>query len=378
MIMKNKQFIILLGVLLIFLIFVSSYSVGKKSETIIIPNEEENHIDDNQKSGSFQVKKIYRLPKADELLGLSSSNSIVGFFKGDDTTEHETHQLQRLSFPFEKPETLKSIESNTINLKMSPDGKNIVGSTMSSDRTTLNLMSLTNRNKKEIASFPSNKNAFVQDVSWSNNSKSICYLVIDPAKNGQSAVNVYNIDSGTLKTYPLKNVDEKESLTAVSISDDGRKVLLTALHGQQYRIMTGNVSDDGITVQKKRQNSYAEPVWLNNDQFVFLSTGETLYEYDLRNSELSVLLENVAVFKISNDRKKIAYSLYDKDNTYAGKLQGKNILFAEPIYHGTNPSEIYWSPDGSNLLVYNQNPYSAMESSSARFFDDHSYIITFK
>lgn len=154
--------------------------------------------------------------------------------------------------------------------------------------------------------------------------------------------------------------------------------LLTALHGQQYRIMTGNVSDDGITVQKKRQNSYAEPVWLNNDQFVFLSTGETLYEYDLRNSELSVLLENVAVFKISNDRKKIAYSLYDKDNTYAGKPQGKNILFAEPIYHGTNPSEIYWSPDGDNLLVYNQNPYSAMESSSARFFDDHSYIITFK
>ncbi len=100
-------------------------------------------------------------------------------------------------------------------------------------------------------------------------------------------------------------------------------MLLTALHGQQYRIMTGNVSDDGITVQKKRQNSYAEPVWLNNDQFVFLSTGETLYEYDLRNSELSVLLENVAVFKISNDRKKIAYSLYDKDNTYAGKPQGK-------------------------------------------------------
>ncbi len=77
--MKNKQFIILLGILLIFLIFVSSYNVGKKSETIIIPNEEENHIDDNQKSGSFQVKKIYRLPKADELLGWSSSNSIVGF-----------------------------------------------------------------------------------------------------------------------------------------------------------------------------------------------------------------------------------------------------------------------------------------------------------
>jgi len=374
--MKNKQFFILLGVLLIFLICVSSYNVGKRSETIIIPNDE-NHIDDDQKSGSFQVKKIYRLPKADELLGWSSSNAIVGFFKGDDTAEREVHHLQRLSFPFEKPETLKSVKSNTANLKMSPDGKSIAGLAMLSEKTTLNLISLTNRDKKEIASFSSSKDAYVQDVSWSNNSKYICYLVINPAKNGQTAVNVFNIDSGTLKTYPLKNLDEKESLTAVSISDDGHRVLLTALHGQQYRIMTGIVSDDGITVQKKRQNSYDKPVWLNNDQFVFLDSGETLCEYDLRNNELSVLLENVAVFKISNDRKKIAYSLYDKDNTYAGKLQGKNILLAEPVYHGTNPSEIYWSPDGSNLLIHDQSPYS-MENPSARLFDDHSYIITFK
>ncbi|MED1017047.1 WD40 repeat domain-containing protein [Bacillus atrophaeus] len=378
MIMKNKQFIILSGVLLLFLIFVFSYNAGKKSETIIIPNKEESHVDDDRNSGSFQVKKIYRLPKADQLLGWSSSNSIVGFFKGDDTTEHQAHDLQRLSFPFEKPETMKSFDSDTTNLKMSPDGKSIVGLTMSSDKTSLHLLSLTNNKKKKIASFASSKDVYVQDVSWSNNNKYICYLAIDAAKKGKTAVNIFDIESGTLKTYPLKDSDEKESLTAVSISDDGRSLLLTMLHGQQYRIMTGTISGDSITIRNKRQNSYGEPVWLNNDQFVFLGTGETLYEYDLRNSELSVLLENVAVFKISNDRKKIAYSLYDKDNTYAGKLQGKNILYAEPIYHGTNPSGIYWSPDGNNLLVYEQNQYFSMENSSARFFDDHSYVITFK
>ncbi|MCI4170837.1 WD40 repeat domain-containing protein, partial [Bacillus spizizenii] len=80
----------------------------------------------------------------------------------------EAHHRQRPPFPSQKPETLKSIESNTANLKMTPDGKSIVGLTMSSDKTTLNLMSLTNRNKKEIASFPS-KDVYVQDVSWSNN-----------------------------------------------------------------------------------------------------------------------------------------------------------------------------------------------------------------
>lgn len=377
--MKNKRFIILSGILLISLIFVSSYNMGKRSETIIIPNKEESQIDDDQKSDSFQVKKIYRLPQADQLLGWSSSNSVVGFFKGNDTTEGKAQHLQNVSYPFEKPETLQSIDRNTSNLKLSPDGKSIAGLTMSSNKITLNLISLTNRNKKEVASFSSSKDAFVQDISWSNNSKYICYLVIDTAKSDQTAVNVFNIDSGTLKTYPLKNVDEKDSLTAVSISDDGRSLLLTMLQGQQYRIMTGTISGDSITIQNKRQISpYGEPVWLNNDQFVFLGIGETLYEYDLRNSELSVLLENVAVFTISNDRKKIAYSLYDKDNTYAGKLQGKNVLYAEPIYHGTSPSEIYWSPDGSNLLVYEQNRYISMENSSARFFDDRSYIISFK
>ncbi|MBU8806498.1 WD40 repeat domain-containing protein [Bacillus subtilis] len=379
MIMKNKRFIILSGILLISLIFVSSYNMGKRSETIIIPNKEESQIDGDQKSGSFQVKKIYRLPQADQLLGWSSSNSVVGFFKGNDTTEGKAQHLQNVSYPFEKPETLQSIDRNTSNLKLSPDGKSIAGLTMSSNKITLNLISLTNRNKKEIASFSSSKDAFVQDISWSNNSKYICYLVIDTTKNDQTAVNVFNIDSGTLKTYPLKNVDEKDSLTAVSISDDGHSLLLTMLQGQQYRIMTGTISGDSITIQNKRQISpYGKPVWLNNDQFVFLGIGETLYEYDLRNSELSVLLENVAVFTISNDRKKIAYSLYDKDNTYAGKLQGKNVLYAEPIYHGANPSEIYWSPDGSNLLVYEQNQYTSMENSSARFFDDRSYIISFK
>ncbi|OOE19018.1 hypothetical protein BSR82_11765 [Bacillus subtilis] len=377
--MKNKRFIILSGILLISLIFVSSYNMGKRSETIIIPNKEESQIDDDQKSDSFQVKKIYRLPQADQLLGWSSSNSVVGFFKGNDTTEGKAQHLQNVSYPFEKPETLQSIDRNTSNLKLSPDGKSIAGLTMSSNKITLNLISLTNRNKKEVASFSSSKDAFVQDISWSNNSKYICYLVIDTTKSDQTAVNVFNIDSGTLKTYPLKNVDEKDSLTAVSISDDGRSLLLTMLQGQQYRIMTGTISGDSITIQNKRQISpYGEPVWLNNDQFVFLGIGETLYEYDLRNSELSVLLENVAVFTISNDRKKIAYSLYDKDNTYAGKLQGKNVLYAEPIYHGTSPSEIYWSPDGSNLLVYEQNRYTSMENSSARFFDDRSYIISFK
>ncbi|MFN2745548.1 WD40 repeat domain-containing protein [Bacillus sp. z60-18] len=373
--MKNKPFIIWAGVLLFLVIIVSSYNVGKRSETIIIPSKEENV----QKNRPFQVKTIYRLPRADQLLGWSSSDSVVGFFKGDETSERAKHRLQRLSSPYEKAENLQGIESNTSNLKVSPDGKSIAGVTVSSNKASMNLISLVNGKKTEIASFASSSEVYVQDVSWSNNSKYVCYLVIDAGQDGQTSLHVFDTDSKTHKTYLLKGFAEKDSLTGVHISDNGRGLLLTVLQmGKKESIMMGTVNGNRIDIQDKRQNSLGEPVWLNNDQFVFLGTGETLYEYDRRNGELSALLEKVAAFTFSNDRKKIAYFLNDKDSIYAGKLQGKNILYEEPVYHGTIPSEIYWSPDGNSLLVNAQNQYSSTESASARFFDDQAYIITFK
>lgn len=155
--------------------------------------------------------------------------------------------------------------------------------------------------------------------------------------------------------------------------------MLTVLQrSDEYGIRIGTIDGNRIKIQDKRLDSRGGPVWLNNDQFVFLDTGETLYEYDRRNGELSALLEKVTVFKFSNDLKKIAYSLKDEDNIYAGKLQGKNILYEEPIYHGTIPSEIYWSPDGNSLLVSAQYQYPSMESASARFLEEQAYIITFK
>lgn len=359
-------------------IIVSSYNVGKRSETIIIPSGEDNHVDD-QKTRPFQVNTIYRLPKAGQLLGWSSPDSVVGFFKGDGTSERTARSLQRLSSPYEKAEIVKGIESNMSNLKMSPDGKRIAGVTLSLSKTSMQLFSPANGKNTEIASISASNEVYVQDVSWSNNSRYVCYLVLDVGQGNQTSLRVYDTDSGTLKTYTLNDFAEKDSLTGVNISDNGRDFLLTVLQrSDEYGIRMGTIDGNRIKIQDKRLDSRGGPVWLNNDQFVFLDTGETLYEYDRRNGELSALLEKVTVFKFSNDLKKIAYSLKDEDNIYAGKLQGKNILYEEPIYHGTIPSEIYWSPDGNSLLVSAQYQYPSMESASARFLEEQAYIITFK
>ena len=76
-----------------------------------------------------------------------------------------------------------------------------------------------------------------------------------------------------------------------------------------------------------------------------------MYVYDRRNHELSILLEKVDSFEFSQDRKYVAYSQNGEDTIYAGKLQGKNVLSAEPIYHGVIPSKMYWSSDHRRLLV---------------------------
>lgn len=359
-------------------IIVSSYNVGKRSETIIIPSGEDNHVGD-QKTRPFQVNTIYRLPKAGQLLGWSSPDSVVGFFKGDGTSERTARSLQRLSSPYEKAEIVKGIESNMSNLKMSPDGKRIAGVNLGLSKASMQLFSPANGKKTEIASISASNEVYVQDVSWSNNSRYVCYLVLDAGKGNQTSLRVYDTASGTLKTYTLNDFAEKNSLTGVNISDNGRDFLLTVLQrSDEYGIRMGTIDGNRIKIQDKRLDSRGGPVWLNNDQFVFLDTGETLYEYDRRNGELSALLEKVTVFKFSNDLKKIAYSLKDEDNIYAGKLQGKNILYEEPIYHGTIPSEIYWSPDGNSLLVSAQYQYPSMESASARFLEEQAYIITFK
>ncbi|MFC8150914.1 WD40 repeat domain-containing protein [Bacillus paralicheniformis] len=376
--MKNKPFIIWAGVLLFLAIIVSSYNVGKRSETIIIPSGEDNHVGD-QKTRPFQVNTIYRLPKAGQLLGWSSPDSVVGFFKGDGTSERTARSLQRLSSPYEKAEIVKGIESNMSNLKMSPDGKRIAGVNLGLSKASMQLISPANGKKTEIASISASNEVYVQDVSWSNNSRYVCYLVLDAGKGNQTSLRVYDTASGTLKTYTLNDFAEKNSLTGVNISDNGRDFLLTVLQrSDEYGIRMGTIDGNRIKIQDKRLDSRGGPVWLNNDQFVFLDKGETLYEYDRRNGELSALLEKVTVFKFSNDLKKIAYSLKDEDNIYAGKLQGKNILYEEPIYHGTIPSEIYWSPDGNSLLVSAQYQYPSMESASARFLEEQAYIITFK
>lgn len=375
--MKNKQFMLWSGVLLVLIILISGCAPGFRSETIVIPSKEDNYSDD-QGSQQFKVKTIYRLPQSDQLLGWSAPETVIGLFRKMNKTERESLNLQRFTKPYEKPEMLQRIEDNMAFLELSPDGENIFGMTTSAQGASLKLISLPDGKETEVASFSANQQLFLQDGSWSNNSRYVCYLVIDAAKRGKASVGVYDIESGTLKTYWLKNFNTENTLTGVNISDDGSSVLFTMfLFGQSGRnnsIVMGTINESEINVQYEHKTGSQQNAWLNNDQFVFLGTEGTLYVYDSRNGELAVLLEKVGSFEFSRDRKNIAYSLYDDDTIYAGKLRGKNVLSEESIYHGSVPSQIYWSPDNNSLLIYGRK--SAPMGISSPY--EQPFIITFQ
>lgn len=383
----SNRFLFSSGALLFLVIFLSGCSLGPRSETIVIPSKKETHTDD-QSNRPFQVKTIYRLPdtfaEMDQLLGWSGPDSVVGLFRKASTTEGMIRNLGRFTLPYDKPEMLKKMDVNTPFLELSPDGKNIIEMAMSASGVSLKLISLADGKETEVARFHSSQQLFLQGVSWSGNSKYVCYLVIDPVRGGQASVGVYDTNAGTSKMYQLKGLDRRRTLTGVNLSDDGRSVLLTMFHiaqsGRSNSIVMGTINGSEITVQYEHQTGREQNAWLTNDRFVFLGTDGTLYDYDRRTDELSVLLEKVSSFDFSRDRKHIAYSLHDKDTIFAGKLQGKNVLYEKPIYRGVIPSKIYWSPDNNSLLILCRKLYSPVQGAPVETspVDEQPFIITFQ
>jgi len=98
--------------------------------------------------------------------------------------------------------------------------------------------------------------------------------------------------------------------------------------------------------------------WLDPNRLIFAGTDGTLFIYDRRNGDLSVLKDQSGAFALSADRHYIAYST-DEATVEVAKLQGNNLLNTSTVYHGLIAAEMAWSPDNSGLLVRGRKPYEA-------------------
>lgn len=377
--MVNKRLASLPVLLAALIILLSGCAGGLRSETIVIPSTEDEHIVDPG-SKPFQVKTIYRLPMSDtsngQLLGWTDSDSVVGLFQGDPgATRQLTQNLQRLSPPYEQLEMVQNVDVEPSDLELSPNGKYIAGFKKTQDGNLLKLISLSDGQEEIMATIKPRHDLLLTNLTWSDNSRYISYLVTDVATglvSGRtnmgvatgSAVKlaVYDTTVGKVKLYPLKDLQITGSVSEVKMSDDGQSVLIVLVqNGRNISIGMGTINGSSFTIDYEHQAGGDQIAWLNKDQFVFLGTEGMMYEYDRRNKALSVLLEKVLSFQLSQDRKYIAYSQKDNDSIsiFAGKLQGNNVLYKESVYQGVFPSEMYWSPHNDSLLINGQKIYSA-------------------
>ncbi|KAF6623945.1 hypothetical protein H6F38_27965, partial [Paenibacillus sp. EKM208P] len=222
---------------------------------------------------------------------------------------------------------------------------------------------------------------YVQYVSWSANSSYIGYLVENPVDNGADSLYIYDMGAQTSSKYQLKGILKGDTLLSVNLANDGRSVLLQlfrAKQGQKKVLTMGKVSGKNIEFQYERQFGGDSVAWMNNDQFVFLGTDSSLYEYDQRNGELSVILEKVLDFEFSPDRKNIAYTVYDQNVTYVGKVQGRNIMYNEPVYRGILPTHMYWNPNNKSVLLQGQKQLDSSQTAPTDSPSKESLIIELK
>lgn len=376
-----------LGLLLLCLML-SGCSNRFQNETIIISTENDVSQQVQHDLSPVQVQKIYRLPEENMdrgyWWGWDTTNSIVGAFKSAGYPEQM--MLKRLAFPFEQSETLSGdmpeIKINNNQMTLSPDGLHIADIRITRTAATLNLFSMKDKTTAKLDSFSLKDQKYFQNMSWSDNSQFISYLVLDAVEKNQSSLRIYDTKAKSVKTYTLNDFNDGDTLLDVRVSNDGRSVLIKLLDSSQSNkttIVLGLLSDGHFETHYKRQIADNQMTWISNDQFAFLGRDGTLYEYDQRNGELSVILERVTTFEFSPDKRFIAYVLQDEDIVYVGKMQGRNVLYNEPVYHGILPITMKWSPDNTRLFIQGPmiyvNPKIMPNDDST---EEPAYIIEFE
>ncbi|CAM3239506.1 PD40 domain-containing protein [Paenibacillus lupini] len=324
-----------------------------RSETIVIPEtESEKPANEASLGKEFQVKTIYPLPvsSSSELLGWTNGEAVIGYLEDNVPQIAPSNRMQMFVPPYEQSKQLAGTTNIDLKiLSLSPDGRKIAGLSESGKGTSLTLVNLEGGQVKPIADSSNGiqRTLHSRILLWSNNSRFISYLVTGNSQ-GQLNVVVYDVVEGTTKQFPLPGFSLENRSASVMLSNDGSSVLIE--DGNLVTMAKRN-GDGSFVVQYDHPSGNGGSTWIDDDRFMFLGADGTLFQYDHRNGELSVLLEKVGSFSVSPDRKLIAYTRNNEEAVYAGKLQGNNVLYQTAVYQGIVPYQMLWSLSDGALLV---------------------------
>lgn len=342
------------AVLLLILLLLSGCMQETRSETIIIPDTGAASATGGNEV-FFDVKTIYRvLDKNTDYgrpLGWIDPSSLIGLF-GEQT---QTPSLDRIDAPYDSHLKLRNSDVKAGFMAISPDSRFVASVAPEAGSYDLKLVSLTDQKETVIDQLqPIQLRSFMS--SWSNNSRYLIYASKLSEKGGVQ-IKVYNTEDNTTKSYTVQGWTPADTLISIYVANDAQTAAIIRQSNKRTFVEFGTWSGSELASQYEHLAAPDSQVeWIHNDQIAFMGNEGTLYAYDRRNAALSILLEGINAFRLSPDRKSVAYT-QEKDTVYAATLYGNNVLNKTQLFKGTVPTLIEWGPDNGRLLLSGWKSY---------------------
>ncbi|MZQ86780.1 hypothetical protein GQF01_32200 [Paenibacillus sp. 5J-6] len=352
--MSRRQLVVI-TILFLVTILLTGCSTRTRSDTIIIPDTEESSTLKGE-HGVYDVKTIYRmLSKTSEQgtpLGWSSPTSVLTLFEGHE----KLPSLDRVDAPYEEHLKLLSIEAKSIYMSLSPNGQSIAYAKQQTNGTIgLNLTTITDQKELVITAIAIDQIRSLK-LGWSNNSRYLVYIMNKPENEG-AIIGVYDMMEHRMKSYWYDGWNQADIIDSIQLADDAQSMAIVRSSGKQFYVEIDTWNGNAANRQYEHLAANDSQIeWIHNDQIAFIGQENTLYAYERRNAALSVLVEGVNMFRLSTDRKSIAFS-QNKDTVYAASLYGNNVLNKTQLFKGVVPSFIAWSSDNRRLLLSGWKPY---------------------
>lgn len=359
--------------LLILVLLSGCASTKFNSRTVVIPDTEAAP-ELAHSNGDFEVSKIYRMFEEDEseiqILGWTDNEQILGMLKNIDFTQ----TLQRFDYKNQTMKEVMNFNQYSEASMVSPDGLNIAVYGWDNNKNrTLKIYSQIDGKAITVEEMQDSLSA---TMIWSNNSRYLSFFIWDDQKVEKLAV--YDVTTKKMKEYDVPYESEKSWSRYAKISDNGETVLIIRQMYDGQSILFGKIDGTGISsLYNHLLNRDGTVDFLNNDQILFVSENNLLFAYDRRNKATTILGEQVGNFRLTRDRKYIAYSK-DSLNIYIAKLQGNNLLNEQEVFKGINPGQMEWSPSGNKLYLSGWKSFDAQVKSQLSVQLPMNYIIEFK
>ncbi|WP_147384567.1 WD40 repeat domain-containing protein [Paenibacillus sp. 1011MAR3C5] len=345
----------------VLLLLLSGCAGGLRTETILIPDQPET-VPDTGSGHAFDVNTIYRLPGMEEFNVSSwrwmASDMLARLSWGRGGWE----SIDRYASPYEKPEKLLKLEGYPLEFSdVSPNGRyfaHLAPGNGDQHHSTLTLVSIPEGVKTEVNSPYLLPRSAARELTWSSNSRFVSSFYMD--EQGGIGIAVYDAELGELITYMMPDQNKSSLLHSVKLSAEGDGAIVVRSEPGKLTSFVLGLWKDGRFVSEYEHSLHENGgvEWLDPNRVVFAGTDGTLFVYDRRNGDLSVLMDQSGAFALSADRQYIAYST-DEATIDVAKLQGNNLLNKTTVYHGLIADELAWSPDKSALLVQGRKPYEA-------------------